>query len=200
MEGNTRIWIIRHGEPSPETRGRCYGHLDVELSCEGRKQVQTVADRLNGETIRTIYSSPRRRALESAAILAAQLHAAVTIEERFREIDFGTFEGRLYDEIAQEYPEIYRQWMEYPTETQFPNGESFVQMQTRVTEAAQALYARHRGETIAIVSHGGVNRILLAAALGVANENFFHIAQRFAAMNQVVLIGGDYPSVELMNG
>ena len=198
MEGNTRIWIIRHGEPAPETRGRCYGHLDVDLSGNGRRQVQAVASKLRDETFRAIYSSPRQRALESAAILAEGSRVTVTIEERFREIDFGSFEGRLYDEIAQEYPEIYRQWMEHPTETHFPNGESFVQMQARVTEAAREIYAGHRGETIAILSHGGVNRILLAAALGVANENIFHIAQRFAAMNLVVLIG-DYPSVELMN-
>ena len=198
MGRNTRIWIIRHGEPSPETRGRCYGHLDVDLSAEGRIQMQSVADRLSDEPIRAIYSSPRRRALESAAILAEPLHAAITPEERFREINFGDIEGRLYDEIAQEYPETYYQWMEHPTETQFPNGESFVQMRARVTAAAQELYARHRGDTIAIVSHGGVNRILLAAALSVANENIFHLAQRYAAINLVVLVG-DYQSVELMN-
>src|SRR5215469_16199381 len=147
MEGNTRIWIIRHGEPVTEARGRCYGHLDVELSGEGRRQVEVVADKLCGETIHAIYSSPRRRALESAAILAGPLRVTVKIEERFREIDFGELEGRLYDEIAQEYPEVYRQWMGHPTETQFPNGENFAQMQARVIEAAHELYARHRGET-----------------------------------------------------
>jgi alpha-ribazole phosphatase len=198
MEEITRIWIIRHGEPSLGARGRCYGHLDVELSDEGRKQVRAVGNRLNGETIRAIYSSPRWRAIESAAILAEPSGATVTVEERFREIDFGDFEGRLYGEISQEYPEIYRQWMEHPTKTQFPNGESFVQMQARVIEASHELYARHRGETIAIVSHGGVNRVLLAAALGISNENIFHIAQRYAAVNLLMQIG-DYPSVELMN-
>jgi broad specificity phosphatase PhoE len=71
-------------------------------------------------------------------------------------------------------------------------------MQTRVVDAAYQLYARHRGETIAIVSHGGVNRILLAAALGVSDANIFRIAQRYAAMNLLTLIG-DYPSIDLMN-
>jgi broad specificity phosphatase PhoE len=174
------------------------GIWDVELSAEGRKQMQSVADRLSGESIRAIYSSPRRRALESAAILAEPLRVPVRPEERFREIDFGDFEGRPYDEIAQRYPEAYRQWMEHPAETQFPNGESFVEMKARVIQAAHDLYVRHQGETIAIVAHGGVNRILLAAALGVANTDIFHIAQRYAAINLLMLIG-DYPSVELMN-
>ncbi len=198
MKANTRVWLIRHGEPCSESRGRCYGKLDLKLSTEGRKQIRGVADKLSGEPIRTIYTSPRRRALESASILAELLHVPITPEERFREIDFGDFEGRLYGDIAQEYPEIYRQWMEHPTETQFPNGESFVQMQARVVDAAHDLYARHRGETLAIVSHGGVNRILLAAALGLANANIFRIAQRYAAVNLLTLIG-DYPSIELMN-
>ena len=198
MKAITRVWLIRHGEPCPESQGRCYGKLDLELSTEGRKQVWEVSNKLSGEPIRTIYSSPCRRALESASILAELLHAPVTPEERFREIDFGDFEGRLYDDIAQEYPEIYRQWMEHPTQTQFPNGESFVQMQARVVDAAHELYAHHRGETIAIVSHGGVNRILLAAALGVSNANIFRIAQHYAAMNLLTMIG-DYPSVQLMN-
>ncbi len=198
MNANTRVWLIRHGEPISESRGRCYGKLDIDLSLEGRRQLQAVADKLSGEPIGAIYSSPRRRALESSAILRGRLLCSVTVEERFREIDFGDFEGRLYGDIAQEYPENYREWMEHPTETQFPNGESFVQMQARVVDAAHELYARHRGETIAIVSHGGVNRILLAAALDVANANIFRIAQRYAAMNLLTLIG-DYPSIELMN-
>jgi alpha-ribazole phosphatase len=198
MLANTRVWLIRHGQPCPESRGRCYGHLDVELSQQGREQMQRVASMLSGEPVRAIYSSPRRRAIESAAVLQERLRCQVAIEQRFREIDFGEFEGKLYDDIARMYPEIFRQWMEHPTETQFPNGESFVQMQQRVTEAAHELFGRHRGETIAIVSHGGVNRILLAAALRIANEDIFHIAQRYAARNLLVLIG-DYPSVELMN-
>ena len=198
MEETTRIWLIRHGEPCPETRGRCYGHLDVELSAEGRRQVEAVAARIGEEPICAIYSSPRQRAMESATILAGQSGCPVTVEERFREIDFGDFEGRPYDEIAQIYPDIYRQWMEHPTETQFPNGESFKQMQVRVIEAARELYARHRGKTFAIVSHGGVNRILLANALGMPDKNIFRIAQRYAALNLLRLIG-DYPAVDLMN-
>jgi len=198
MERNTRVWLIRHGQPCPETRGRCYGHLDVELSADGREQMRAVADKLSDESVLAIYSSPRRRALESSEILQERLGCPIRTEDRFREIDFGDFEGKLYDDIAREYPEIYRQWMEHPTETKFPNGESFVQMQARVIEAAHELYVRHRGETIAIISHGGVNRTLLAAALGLSNPNIFRIAQRFAAMNLLVLMG-DYPSVELVN-
>lgn len=198
MEKDTHVWLIRHGEPSPETRGRCYGHLDVKLSAEGRRQMQTIAEKLSGEPIIAIYSSPRQRAMESAAILAERLRCSITADERFQEIDFGDFEGKLYDDIARKYPEIYRQWMEYPTETQFPNGESFTGMKARVIDAAHELYALHRGKTIVAVSHGGVNRILLAAAMGIPDANIFRIAQRYGAMNLLTFIDG-YPTVELVN-
>jgi alpha-ribazole phosphatase len=195
---HTRVWLIRHGEPSPESRGRCYGRLDVGLSTEGRRQLQAVSEKLRGEAISAIYSSPRKRTVESAEILAQGHSSSITIEERLCEIDFGDFEGRPYDEIAQTHPEIYTQWMEHPTETQFPNGESFRQMQQRVLQAANEIYRRHRGNTIAIVSHGGVNRILLAEAVAIPALNIFRIAQHYAAMNLLVLIG-NYPSVELVN-
>jgi alpha-ribazole phosphatase len=197
-ERPTRIWLIRHGEPSRESKGRCYGRLNVGLSDGGRKQLNDVSTRLQNEPITAIYVSPRARAVESGEILGQGRSCLVNIEERLCEIDFGDFEGKSYEEIAQTHPEIYRQWMEQPTEVQFPNGESFRQTQARVLRAAHDLYARHRDETIAIVSHGGVNRILLAAAMGIPDANIFRIAQRYAAVNLIVLVE-DYPSIELMN-
>jgi alpha-ribazole phosphatase len=194
----TRIWLIRHGEPSHESRGRCYGRLDIGLSAEGRQQLQMVSEKLRAEPINAIYVSPRRRTIESGELLAQRCPRSITIEKRLCEIDFGEFEGKPYEEIERTHPEIYRQWMEHPTETHFPNGESFRQMQSRVLQAFRELCSRNPGETIAIVSHGGVNRIVLADALGIPAPNIFRIAQRYAAMNLLTLIE-DYPSVELMN-
>lgn len=195
----TRVWLIRHGEPSEDSRGRCYGRLDVGLSALGRKQVQAVSDALKDELFSAIYVSPRKRTVESGAILAQGRSCGITIENRLCEIDFGDFEGRTYDDIAATAPDVYRQWMERPTETQFPNGESFSQMKKRVLQAFHHILRRHHGESIAIVSHGGVNRILLADALGVPAPNIFRIAQQYAAVNRICYID-DYPSVELVNG
>jgi alpha-ribazole phosphatase/probable phosphoglycerate mutase len=195
----TRLWLIRHGEPVPESRGRCYGSLDIGLSEQGRRQLISVAQRLKCEKFSTIYTSPRKRAIQSADILATHRDCAVTIESRLREIDFGDFEGRSYDEIAQSHPDIYKLWMEQPTEVHFPGGESFLQMQERVLDAGQFLLDRHRGQTVAIVTHGGVNRLLLAEALGIPVTHIFRIAQRYGAINLICYLG-NYPSVELING
>ncbi|WP_321473136.1 alpha-ribazole phosphatase [uncultured Paludibaculum sp.] len=195
----TRLWLIRHGEPDAEVRGRCYGRLDFGLSADGRGQLQPVAKRLASESLSAIYTSPRKRTLESAEIVAAHHACGVRIENDLREIDFGDFEGLTYDDIAKRYPELYGQWMEHPTKVEFPNGESFSKTRARVTKAVAMLLDRHAGQSVALVTHGGVIRIVLAGALSVPSANIFRIAQRYAAVNLIHFVG-NHPVVELING
>jgi alpha-ribazole phosphatase/probable phosphoglycerate mutase len=194
----TRLWLVRHGEPHAEIRGRCYGRLDAGLSDVGRLQLEQVGRDLATTALAAIYASPRLRTRESAELIARYHHCAVQVDEQLREIDFGDFEGLAYDEIARRYPVEYQRWMDHPTEVQFPNGESFQAMRQRVLSAASELICKHAGETIAIVTHGGVNRILLADALGIPETNLFRIGQGYGARNLIQHIDG-YPSVELMN-
>jgi alpha-ribazole phosphatase len=194
---NTRIWLIRHGEPS-EMRGRCYGKLDAGLSAAGREQMQSTAERLQAEAFDAIYASTRIRALESARILGSFHHCLCRENPDLCEIDFGDFEGLTYDEIAARYPELYRQWMDSPTEAQFPNGESFAEMRLRVLRAFETIRQNHEGRTVAIVTHGGVIRILLAWALAIPDACLFRIAQDYAAMNLLTWIDG-VPIVQAMN-
>lgn len=193
----TSFWLIRHPEPESEAEGRCYGSLDWQLSAAGIQQAHAIAARLASERLAAIYSSPRRRCLEAAEILAVG-RGPVRILDALRELDFGQFEGRRYDEIAELYPALYRQWMDHPTEVQFPGGESFQAMRARVIEAASGLRARHAGESLALVTHGGVNRILLAEALRIDPADIFRIAQRYGAIN-LIRYFDDEPVVELVN-
>jgi alpha-ribazole phosphatase/probable phosphoglycerate mutase len=194
----TRFWLIRHGEPAEEARHRCYGSLDVGLSQKGCAQMQQVAEYLKPDSIAAIYTSPRSRAQESARVLAAAQSCPIEMVDDLREIDFGDFEGFAYDEIATRYPDLYRQWMERPTEVRFPNGESFSEMRTRVLRAFDAIRTAREGQTAAIVSHGGVNRILLAWALQMPDASLFRIAQGYAAINLLVFPEG-VPQVQLLN-
>jgi alpha-ribazole phosphatase len=188
-----RIWLIRHGEPAG-MRGRCYGKLDIGLSATGHEQMERTSARLKGEHFDAVYASPRVRTMESAAIVAAFHSCAFRQDAGLCEIDFGDFEGLTYDEIAARYPDLYRQWMQSPNEVQFPNGECFHAMRTRVLHAFEAL----RGDTIAIVTHGGVIRIVLAWALQMPDAALFRLAQDYAAINLVTLMDG-VPMVQAMN-
>jgi alpha-ribazole phosphatase len=192
----SRLWLIRHGEPAEHARQRCYGDLDIGLSDKGRMQMAQAVASLQEESIAAVYSSPRSRALESARMLAKGC-PLIPVDD-FCEINFGDFEGRTYDEIARSYPELFRQWMTTPTQVRFPNGESFSEMRARVLAAFHELRRAHEGQTIAIVSHGGVNRAILSWALRMPDEALFRIAQDYAAQNLLRFVE-DVPVVELIN-
>jgi alpha-ribazole phosphatase len=187
-----RLVLVRHGEPDERIHGRCYGRLDVGLSQCGREQMQRVKCRLRDAPVAALYTSPRRRALESARVLAAQ-RWPVRVDDRLREIDFGKFEGLPYDEIAARFPQQYEDWMHGPTEVSFPGGESFAAMETRVRQALAQLREEHPGQLVVVVSHGGVNRIALAAALELESHRIFRLDQGYACLNVI-----DYFGCELL--
>ena len=194
----TVLWLLRHPEPEASARGRCYGSLDVALSRDGIRQAHSLADALAQKAFAAIYTSPRQRCSHAAQILGAGRTCPVEIVPALRELDFGELEGRPYHEIAAMYPDVYQQWMERPTETQFPGGERFPEMYARVIAATRKLRSRHNGQTIALVTHGGVIRIILADALGMEAANIFRIGQRYSAINAVRYFG-EHPIVELIN-
>jgi len=189
-----RLLLIRHADPAEEVRGRCYGGLDVGLSARGRERARELAEALGGTGLDAVYASPRRRALETAAALGP----APIVDDRLRELEFGEFEGRTYDEIAASHPEIYRCWMETPTEVRFPGGESYADLRSRALEAAADLRARHAGETVAAVTHAGVVRAVVADALGMPDGAIFRLGQDYGAVTRLDWIDG-VPVLRLLN-
>lgn len=194
----TRFWLIRHGETEEWARQRCYGSLEVGLSPNGRIQMARAAQHLKTESIASIFSSPRTRALDSARMIAAECSCPCEVVPGLREIDFGDFEGLSYDEIAARYPEEYQSWMEKPVAVRFPNGEDFSTLQARVLGAFRGIAERSAGQTVGIVTHGGVIRVLVAWALQIPGEYLFRIGQDFGAMNLLVLVD-DVSTVQLLN-
>ena len=116
----TRLALVRHAEPEETAHGRCYGSLDVGLSQAGREHAARLAVELAALDYDAVVASPRTRARETAEPLAAARGLAVTVADDLREIDFGSFEGRTYEEIEQSEPELFRAWMETPTAVRFP--------------------------------------------------------------------------------
>ena len=151
---------------------------------------------VEGFTVTALYSSPRRRALQSAQILVP--HLTHRIDERLSEIDFGELEGLTYQDAAIRYPDVYQAWMQRPDAICFPGGESFARMQSRVTAAVTDLLRMHAGDSITVVAHGGVNRIVLGQALGLATHQLFELRQDYGAINLVEYCDGT-PAVRLLN-
>jgi len=153
--------------------------------------------RLVSGELAAIYSSPRRRAIESVNVRDSET-PPVTIVEEFREIDFGCFEGLTYDEISRRYPETYAEWMTRPTDVTFPGGENFAAMAARVRHAFDSVRLKYSGNTVIVVSHGGVNRIALAAALELSPRRIFRLAQSYGCIN-VIDYRDDEPLVCAIN-
>jgi alpha-ribazole phosphatase/probable phosphoglycerate mutase len=189
----SRLVLVRHAEPAPDVRGRCYGTLDVELSERGHAQAAELAVTLRDEPVDLVVSSPRRRAVETAAVLGLP----VEVDERLRELDFGDFEGRTYEELERDEPELFRHWMSSPTTVRFPNGESYADLRARATAALADV--RARAERAVVVTHGGVIRAGLAAWLELPDHAIFRLDQRHCGVTIVEWLG-DEPVVRLLNG
>jgi alpha-ribazole phosphatase len=191
----TRLLLIRHAEPDEDARGRCYGRLDVGLSSTGHTNAERLAESLRDVELDAVYTSPRLRAVQTAAALAENLN----VDDRLRELDFGELEGRTYDEIEREQPELFRRWMETPTLVRFPGGESYAELRARVAAAVSDVVAASADRTVAIVSHGGVIRAALAVTLGLPDDRAFALDVGYARVS-VVDWFDDTPVIRLVNG
>src|SRR5262245_9658495 len=181
---STTLWLVRHGE-AEGVSNRCCGHLDPRLSAAGVLQANAVAHRLADETISKVYASTSSRAVETAQILAQPHGLSVQTIADLREMHFGDLEGLTYDEIERGWPDIFQSWMSRPTETQFPNGESFGQMRKRVLEALDSLLKSQKNEAIVVVTHSGVIRAILGSLLSIPDREIFRLGQKHGALNRV---------------
>ncbi len=164
MNEPTRIVAIRHGETTWNVDTRIQGQLDIPLNATGREQAARMAHALRDEPIAAIYASDLARAWETAGYLARTHGLQVQAEHGLRERGFGEFEGKTFAEIAAELPEHSRRWRQREPAFAPPGGESLLALNQRVVEAAKRLAARHPGELIALVGHGGVMDVLYRTA------------------------------------
>jgi alpha-ribazole phosphatase len=194
----TRLLLIRHAQPAEEARGICYGRFDIGLSARGRRRAHLVARTLERIPLVAVYSSPSTRAFQTARPLASAHNLTPIADDALREIDFGELEGRRYDDIQGTHPDLYRSWMQAPTQVQFPGGESYAQLQARAVEAMEAIRTRHCGSLAAIVSHGGVLRAMLADCLGMPAETIFRLDQSYGGVSVIDWLE-DAPLVRAVN-
>jgi broad specificity phosphatase PhoE len=190
----TRVYLCRHGEPEAAGIGRFCGAIDVALSPVGVAEAEALA----ALDVDAVHTSPLRRCVETARPLAARLGIEPVLEPRLREIDFGDFDGVAYSEAAERWPELYGELLRAPTRVRFPGGENYTELRTRAWAALAEIVARHDGERVAVLTHAGVVRSLLAHILSVPDEALFRIDQRYGAINEVEWLDGT-PVVRLVN-
>jgi probable phosphoglycerate mutase len=166
MPQATRIIAIRHGETAWNVDTRIQGHLDIGLNARGRWQASRVAQALVGEPIHAIYASDLARAWDTARAIASATGQALQPHTGLRERDFGQFQGKTFAEIEMVLPLDAQRWRQRDPLWAPQDGESLVEVRERITRTTLELAARHLGEQIVLVAHGGVMDALYRAATG----------------------------------
>lgn len=210
----TTILLIRHGETAWNAERRLQGHLDIALNAEGERQAAALGAALAGERIDLVLSSDLARARQtaeaivaarargdtdaaassSAAAAAAAAAGAVERDPQLRERCYGGFEGLLYSEIAARFPLEFAAWQARNIDAVLPpgknQGETFRGFFARTTTAILGHAARHPGQTLALVAHGGVLECAYRAALGLPLETPRDFKVHNASINRFVVEQG----------
>jgi len=162
----TRVFLVRHGATVLSAEDRFAGATNVELSEEGRRQVQALSRRLGAQPIAAFYASPLDRTMETARILADPHSKQVRPEAGFLEIDHGVWEGLTRHEAEERFAEMYDKWESDPYNFAPAGGETGLAVAARAMPALLRAIGEHPGEMICVVSHKATIRLLLGAVLG----------------------------------
>lgn len=159
----TTILLVRHGQTEWNRVERFRGRADVPLNA--------------------IYSSPLSRAVRTAEAIGRYVGLPVEIHPGLADIDYGEWQGLTPDEARDRWPEPIDLWYNSPQLAYIPGGETLDALRTRTMKSMNELAVRHAGQTIVLVGHTVINRIILLGVLGLGNERFWHIRQEPCAIN-----------------
>ena len=178
-----QLVLVRHGQTAWNAERRFQGHADTPLSEAGRAEARALGDRLRDEPVTALYTSPLRRAVETAEIVAAVAGVPLEVDERLREIDVGSWQGLTRDEVEARFPEAYGRWLE--GEASWDDGETYEALAERILPTLVELSERHGSGLVVAVTHSGPVRVALRAAGGspfalgsVENASLFRLAIR----------------------
>jgi probable phosphoglycerate mutase len=163
----TRLYLVRHGATQLTAENRFSGAVGVDLSDEGRAQVRRLADRIAGDHLSAVYSSPLSRTLETAEILAKPHGLAPVHEDGLREIGHGRWEGLTRSEVEERFPGEYEAWEADPFTFAPVDGETGLSVLARALPALRRIVVAHPGSTVLVVSHKATLRLALASLLGM---------------------------------
>jgi len=193
-----KILLARHGETPWNAEGRYQGQIDIPLSAIGERQAMNLGERLRGVEITRAVASPLVRAALTAQLALEQHRAAqLTFDPDLQEIAHGEWEGLLASEIRERDPERLRAWREAPETVQMPGGESLQQVLDRSWPAlARACSGLGPDDTLLVVAHDAVNRVLLCRILGLPLSRLWAFRQAPTTIN--LLEGPDVDHLEVV--
>jgi len=149
----TQIYITRHGQTEWNIERRVQGSLDSPLTQIGIEQAKQLKERLNKISFNAVYSSPKKRALDTAGILSND-PSKIKVMDDLREMSFGKLEGQLFDELGELYPDTFGHLFNAPHLYTPMDGETYEEVTTRAIKCIEAIVESHPNEKVLVVAHG----------------------------------------------
>lgn len=193
-----KILLARHGETAWNAEGRYQGQEDIPLSPTGETQARALGERLHEVRIDRAVASPLARARRTAELALGEGRASLlTIDEGLKEIAHGEWEGLLAEEIRARDPERMHAWRHAPHEVLMPQGESLQHVLERAWPAfARACAGLGAHQTLLVVAHDAVNRVLLCRVLGMPLSKLWSFRQAPTTLN--LLEGPDVDHLDVV--
>jgi len=194
----TDIILARHGETEWNVKEVFRGRIDVDLTETGLKQAELLADYLRDARIQAVYTSPLKRSLKMAELIAGHHKLGVTPAPGLIDLDFGKWHGLSQEEVKDRYNELYHQWLESPHQVKMPDGESLDEVTERAMKVVREA-ASWQADAVVLVAHRVVNKVLICALLGLDNSHFWNIKQDVGAITTFEYDNGRFVLAEHNN-
>lgn len=187
----TRILLIRHGHVDGIRPERFRGRADLSLTRRGLAEAQAVAERIASEwrPIK-VYTSPLARCVATGAAIAAACRIPTDVNGDLIDIDYGAWQGKSCADIEQNEPKLYAAWRATPHLVRFPGGDSLQDLMARAADALRLALARHPDDTVVLVAHDSLNRVLLLQLLDQPLSAYWRLAQTPCCINEIDVTDG----------
>jgi len=185
----TQIILVRHGQ-TPWNKDKIFrGSRDIPLNDQGREEARLAGEWLKGETIHAAYTSPLSRSRETALAIAGPHGLQVQDLPGLSDLYYGDWEGLPLTEVKVKYADLYRRWETAPHTVRFPGGETLEELRIRGLAAVDEVVLRHPDQVVLLSAHRAVNKVLIAALIGLDNSHFWRIGQDTTAVNRFNRVG-----------
>jgi len=168
----TKLYLVRHGETEFNQKGCYYGWTDCSLTPNGIEQAAALKEAFKEIQYDTLISSDLKRALETARILSCGMKD-LTVDQRLRELNFGEWEGKTYQEIMEQHKAHWDLWVEDWLNAKPTGGESIKEMYDRICRFVDDTLKKYENQSLVIVSHNGALRMIAVCLLGLSLDKMF---------------------------
>jgi len=171
-----KIYITRHGETEWNMERRMQGWKNSDLTENGIKNAKNLGEYLQNVNFHSIYSSPLKRAADTAKYIRGMKNTKIIINEDFKEMNFGLWEGMTGDELTKQYPKEYENFLQKPQLFKSFGGENFTEFVQRVKRGLYSVIENNNDkDNILIVAHAVVIKTIMKIVKGYGIEDLWSL-------------------------